>query len=115
MSIHPGSIVDRDQHQGWIERDRKEGVHGYSVRVSIIVGHRDDRDAGGETPHRGAEQTSVNQRSIGHSASLALHYSLSQSTEAWRQDGNNHLVVQSPGANGTRQTNEMSDQRRIRW
>src|SRR5579864_3751033 len=85
------------------------------MRVSIIVGHSDDRDASGETPHRGAEQTSVNQSGIGHSASLALRYCLSQSTEAWRKDGNNHLVVQSPAANGNRQANEMSDQRRIRW
>src|SRR5437763_700824 len=79
------------------------------MRVSIIVERSDDRNAGGETPHRGAKQTSVNHSGIGHSASL------SQSTEAWRKDGINHLVVQSPAANGTRQTNEMSDQRRIRW
>src|SRR5947208_6405121 len=72
MSIHPGSIVDRDQHQGWIEPDRKEGVDGYSVRVSIMVRHSDGRDAGGEAPHRGEEQTSVNQRSIGASASFSF-------------------------------------------
>src|SRR2546430_10350801 len=105
MSIHPGSIVDRDQHQWWIERDRKEGVHGYSVRVSIIVRHRDDRDAGGETPHRGAEQTSVNQSGIGHSASLY------QSAEAWRKDGFNHLFVQSPRSGERRVGKEC----RSRW
>src|SRR5947209_18343319 len=33
MSIHPGSIVDRDQHQGWLVLDRKERVHSHRVRL----------------------------------------------------------------------------------
>jgi hypothetical protein len=36
-------------------------------------------------------------------------YAKGQAAEAWRKDGINHLVVQSPAANGNRQANEMSD------
>jgi hypothetical protein len=73
------------------------------------MGRSNDRNAGGETPHRGAEQTSIDQRSVGHNASL------SQSTKAWWKGGINYVVIQLPVAIGTRLANEMSDQRRIRW
>ena len=48
------SMVDANQHQRRIERDRGEGIGGHAMYLALEV-HRDDGYAGRETSQRLAE------------------------------------------------------------
>ena len=47
--MHIGAIVERNQDQRRIERNRNERIGGHAVRLFLVLG-REDGDAAGEAP-----------------------------------------------------------------
>ena len=54
MSMSAGGVVDTNQHQRWIKRNRSERVGGHAVDLAIQI-DRDDRHSGGKASHRFSE------------------------------------------------------------
>ncbi len=54
MSVRPRPVIDANQNQHRIERDRGESVRRHAMDLAILI-DGDDRDPGCETSHRLAE------------------------------------------------------------
>src|SRR5689334_15710961 len=83
-------LVDADEHEWRLERERREGVGGETEGISPRVPRRHDRDAGGEMAHDAAELFGIHTEAAGGGApdfSRGIKRRGEMSTNGWTPPG----------------------------